>query len=376
MTSNLLLAPRREAARSDLLERRLRRYHPRFQGAVRALATRHPRIADLAASFPALLFALAVPRPGLNPARALVRVIDGRGLAEVAMAADLPMWLRKLPAEALAGPIQRLPDGELFRRQVANHLPRSPRLAPTWLQVVAEIAELAHEAAALWIARELVREPRRVKPARLRLVGLWSWFSGQPATCGHGLIGRPWTPDMRIGAALAAADDWRTILALHLNLGREPITDMWLQAGCVAGYDFLPLSSIAAITEEANAMRNCLQTYGHSLAHNRARLWSVWRDGARVATLRVASRYRDPLPNIVELKGAGNAEVPRELWWAARQWLHLQDLSQIDMAPRDWGTAPLDRTIWLSLWRPYWLAKRRIPQWLPMAPSRRALEAL
>jgi hypothetical protein len=51
-------------------------------------------------------------------------------------------------------------------------------------------------------------------------------------------------------------------------------------------------------------------------------------------------------------------------------------LSQIDMAPRDWGTAPLDRTIWLSLWRPYWLAKRRIPPWLPMAPSRGALKAL
>ncbi|MCJ9707243.1 hypothetical protein MOV74_39755, partial [Bradyrhizobium sp. SHOUNA76] len=65
MTSNLLLAPRQVAGRSDLLERRLRRYHPRFQGAVRALALRHSRLADLAASFPALLFALAFPRARL-----------------------------------------------------------------------------------------------------------------------------------------------------------------------------------------------------------------------------------------------------------------------------------------------------------------------
>jgi hypothetical protein len=272
MTSNLLLAPRREAARSDLLERRLQRYHPRFQGAVRVLAMRHSRIADLAASFPALLFALAVPRPGLDPAPALARVIDGLGLAEIAVAADVPMWLRKVPPEALARPIMRLPDGELFRRQVANHLPRSPKLAPTWLQVVADVAELAHEAAAVWIARELVREPRRVNPARLRLISLWSWFSGQPATHGHELIGRPWTPDMRVGTALAAADDWRMIIALHVNLGRQPITDMWLQAGRVAGYDFLPLSSIAAIAEEADAMRNCLQAYGYNLAQSLAAL--------------------------------------------------------------------------------------------------------
>jgi hypothetical protein len=376
MTSNLMLAPRRGAGRSDLLERRLRRYHPRFQGTVRALAMQHSRIADLAASFPALLFALAAPRPGLDPARALARVIDGCALAEAAAAADLPLWLRKLPPEAFARPIARLPDGELFRRQIANHLPRSPKLAPSWLQAVADVAELAHEPAAVWIARELVREPRRVKPARLRLLSLWSWFSVQQATFGNELIDHRWTPDMRIGSALEAADDWRMMIALHVNLGPQPISDMWLQAGRVAGYDFWPLTSTAAIAEEAKAMRNCLNTYGYNLAHNRSRLWSVRRNGERIATLKVACRYRDPLPNIVELRGAGNADVPREAWWAARQWLHTHDLSQIDMKRRKWDTAPLDRAMWLSLWRPYWLAKRRIPDWLPIAPSRDALNTL
>jgi hypothetical protein len=376
MTSNFLSAPRREAARCDLLASQLQRYHPRFQGAVRGLAIRHSRIADLAVSFPALLFALAAPRRRLDPAPALARVINGRGLTEVAEAADVPMWLRKLPPEALVRPIPKLPDGELFRRQIANHLPRSPKLGPTWLQVVADTAELAHEAAAAWIARELVREPRSVNPARLRRLGLWLWFSGQPATYGHDLIDRSWTPDMRIAAALAAAAKWRQVIALHTSLGPQPIADMWLQAGRVAGYDFLPLNSITAIAEEAEAMRNCLHTYGSNLAHNRSRLWSVRRRGERVATLMVASRYRDPLPGIVELRGPGNAEAPRELWWAARQWLHMHDLLQVNMAQRNWGTAPLHRTTWLSLWRPYWLAKRRIPEWLPIAPSRDALGAL
>jgi hypothetical protein len=376
MTLNLVLTPRRGAGRSDLLERRLQRYHPRFQGTVRALAMRHSRIADLAASFPALLFALAVPRRGLDPVSAIAGVIDGVALAEAAAAADLPLWLRKLPPEAFARPIPRLPDGELFRRQIANHLPRSPKLAPAWLQAVADVADLAHESAAVWIARELNREPRRVNPARLRLISLWSWFSVQQATFGNELIGRRWTPDIRIGRALAAADDWRMMIALHVNLGPQPISDMWLQAGRVAGYDFLPLTSTAAIAEEAKAMRNCLNTYGYNVAHNRSRLWSVRRYGERIATLKIACRYRDPLPNIVELRGAANADVTRELWWVARQWLHMHDLSQIDMGRRKWGTAPLDRATWLSLWRPYWLAKHRIPDWLPIAPSRDALGTL
>jgi len=376
MTFNLLPAPCPVAGHSDLLERRLRRYHPRFQGAVRALAALHPRLADLAASFPALLFALAVPRPGLDPARAMACVIDGRALAEAAAAAGVPLWLRKLPPEAFACPIAQLPDGELFRRQIANHLPRSPKLAPSWLQLVADAAELAHEPMAAWIAREFVREPQRVKTARLRLICLWAWFSSQPATLGHDLIERPWTPDLRIDAARSAANDWRTVVALHANLGRLPIADMWLRPGRMAGYDFMPLDSISAITAEAKAMRNCLRSYGYNLAHNRSRLWSICKDGDRVATLRIACRPRDPLRNLVELKGPGNVEVSRELWWAARQWLHKHDLSQIDMRQRDWGTTPLDRGSWVSLWRPYWLAKRRIPDWLPMAPSREALEAL
>ncbi|QPF90570.1 hypothetical protein [Bradyrhizobium commune] len=376
MTSNLPTAPCQVAGRFGLLERRLRRYHPRFQRAVRALAARHPRLADLAASFPALLFALAVPRARLDPARAIACVIDGAALAEVAALADLPVWLRKLPPEAFVRPIPRLPDGELFRRQIANHLPRSPELAPTWLQLVADAAELAHEPMAAWVAREFLREPRPVATARLRLICLWAWFSSQPATLGHDLIDRPWTPDLRIDAARSATNDWRTVVALHANLGRLPIVDMWLRPGRMAGYEFMPLDSIAAIAAEAKAMRNCLRSYGYNLAHNRSRLWSMQRDGERVATLKIACRARDPLPNIVELKGAGNVEVSREVWWAARQWLHRHDLSQIDMRQYDWATAPLDRTSWLSLWRPYWLAKRSIPDWLPIAPSREALEAL
>jgi hypothetical protein len=376
MRTHILSAPRQVAGRSDLLERRLRRYHPQVQGAVRALAMRHPRVADLAASFPALLFALAVPRNQLDPACAMASVIDGAALAQVAALAGLPMWLRRLPPEAFVRPIPRLPDGELFRRQIANHLPRSPKLVPTWLQLVADAAELAHEPLAAWIAREYVRAPQQVPATKMRRIALWAWFSTEPATTGHDLIERPWTPDMRIDAARSAASDWEIAVALHANLGRQPITDMWLRAGRMAGYEFAPLDSIAAITEEAKAMQNCLRTYGTNLAHNQTRLWSVRKDGERVATLQIARRNRDPLPNIVQLKGPRNIDVSRELWWAARQWLHKHDLSQVVIRQRSWGTAPLDRETWVSLWRPYWLAKRRIPDWLPMRPSREALEAL
>jgi hypothetical protein len=375
MRSNLSRAPVRSSARSDLLERQFGRYCPRYQGAVRALAAQHLRVADLALSFPTLLFALAVPRSGLDPTCAIERAIEGAPLAKVAAAADMPLWLRKLPPEALSRPIAKLPDDKSFRQQISNHLP-SRKVAPIWLQSVADIADLAHEAIAIWIAREIAREKRSATLDRLRLVGLWAWFSGQPDTFGYSLIRKPWTPAIKMASALSAAEDWRASIRLYLDLGRDPINELWLRPACISGYDFLPLTSASQIADEASAMRNCLRDYGYHVAHNRSRLWSMRKDGRRVATLSVGIRRGDPLPAVIQLKAAGNAEAPPGVWWAARQWLHMHDLLQVKTNCRDWGSVPLDRAIWISLWRPYWLAKHRIPQWLPLARSRAAIEAL
>ena len=123
-------------------------------------------------------------------------------------------------------------------------------------------------------------------------------------------------------------------------------------------------------------MKNCLNTYGYNLAHNRSRLWSVRMNGRRVATLRLARHLSDPLIVIRELKAERNRDVSVEVWWAARQWLHQHDLPAIETRHHAWGHAPLDDAAWKSLWRPYWLDKRRIPSWLPLRASRRAVEAL
>jgi hypothetical protein len=366
---------RSSLVRSDLLERRFKRYCPHYQGAVRALASRHPRVADLALSFPTLLFALAAPRRGLDPARAINRAIEGARLAEVATAADVPLWLRRLPPEAHACRLGPLPDSPSLRRQIANHLP-SRKVAQKWLRAVSEIADVAGEDAAIWIAREIVREPRRVKLDRLRLVGLWTWFSNRPGTFGHSMIDKRWMPDVRFQSALDAADDWRTTITLHANLGRAPLAEQWLRPGRVCGYDFHPLASAREIAEEATAMSNCLRTYGDNLAHNRCRLWSLRKDGQRVATLQLAFRFDDPLPSLVQLKAAGNSQAPREVWLAAHHWLAQHDLQQIDPTQRRWNSVPLDRTTWISLWRPYWLARRQFPSWLPLAPSRIVLRKL
>jgi hypothetical protein len=361
----------------DQIEGRLRRYDKLFQARVRALAGCHVRLAQLAVSFPALLFAMAAPpRPGVDTARAIARTISGAPLAELAAVARIPLWLRKLPPEAFVRPIPDLPDGKTLRRRIANHLPAVATAASTWLQAVADAAEWAHENVAVWIARELTRPGASVPLDELRLIALFAWFSGQAGTRGHRLIDRPWSLSMRFRAAEQHARQWYQCVALELDLGPAPIVDMWLDPDSVDGYDFVPLRTVSDIAEEAVAMRNCLRGYGSNVAHNRSRIWSVRRQGQRVATLEVGLIGGDPLLTIAQLFAADNEEVPPEVAWAARRWLHGHDLLHLQMKRFDWHAAPLHQAHWIAMWRPYWLAKRRIPAWLPLRPSRATLNSL
>jgi hypothetical protein len=377
-----MLSPRaapRVTARAEHMrarvEKHLRRYPAAVQTAVRAAARLHPHVADLAISFPALLFAVATAPRSADRTQLIAAIVEGESLARIAALARVPLWLRKLPPETFTRPIPQLPDGALFRRQIANHLPVSARLAPAWLDAVSRAARSGHEGLAIWFARELTRDPKRVKKLNcLNGIALWAWYSAHmsPDTS---FVLRPWHPAMRFETARAMADDWRMRVALHLNIGAAPITDMWLQPRIVGGFEFVPLDTAQAIAEEAAAMNNCLCSYGYNLVHNYSRLWSVRKDGVRVADLSIGKYGNDPLLAVGELQLANNKEALVELWLIARQWLDRHDLRQIDTKRHEWDTAPLDGKLWRSFWRPYWLAKG-FPAWLPLAPSRPALEAL
>jgi hypothetical protein len=380
MPSQVLRLDRRiepqTSSRGGFVERRLARYRPELQLAVRSLARRHPRLADLAASFPALLVGLAVPRAGFNPAPVVARVIHGPPLGELAKAAEIPLWLRKFPPEFFSDVVPHLPDNHDFCCRLMNHLPRSPKFAPVWLQAVANAVAWADEPFAIWIAGNLVHNRGVLNVDRLPLVCLWAWFSVRPETFAHGLIERTWSPGMQAKTALGAANDWLTAVTLYANLGDEPISDMWTEPGTVDGYDFVPLRSIADVNEEARAMRNCIRTYGACLALNSSRLWSIRKDGQRIATVEIARSIDDPLLHVHEVKTEGNRAASKEIWWIARRWLHSHNLPEIDPKMLSWTTGPLRRGPWIKLWKPYWLAKRRFPNWLPVIPSRYALDAL
>ncbi len=380
------LAPSGERARPPngraALERALSRYRPDFQTRVRRIARAHPWIADLALSFPAVLFAIAMPRQGID-ARAIARLaVEGAPLAALAGAAGIPLWLRPFPAEAFAARIPALPDGVDFRRRIANHFPKRWKDAPVWCKNLAQAARWCDEDFALWIAREAPLKPpkarrrhRRISP-RHNLMWLWAWYSQRPDLFASHFVETPWRPEMQWDAAFEGARAWSAKLTLPLYLGAGAIADMWLAEGACDGYAIRPLATADAIAAEAAAMRHCVGSYGDFIASNETRVWSVTKDGARVATLSIGQRSGEPFPSITELAGAGNAPVSKAAWRAVRRWLHAQDSLEVDSARVITIPDRFDQATWRALWRPYWIAQRSVPDWLPLCARTDAFYAL
>ena len=123
-------------------------------------------------------------------------------------------------------------------------------------------------------------------------------------------------------------------------------------------------------------MNNCVRTYADSIALGYSRLWSVRRNGARVATLEVERGGDIPFPVLRELRLAGKAEPPPPVWLAAQAWLNGQAPAMFRTPAAAWHEQDLDTVMWRALWKPYWTAKRRVPSWLPLRASRAAFGAL
>jgi hypothetical protein len=368
-----VFAPRR--VRSDLTEQRLREFRPELRGPVKALARRHRNLADLATSFPALLFALAHPRKGFDPEPAIRAVVAGQSLKEIAGLVALPLWLRSVEPHMFTTALPALPDNDDLRRSLVNHLPRSPKHFPLWLGTVATAVRDGTDQFAVWCARHLVRGPDRDLKLRLRMLCLYAWYSAHRETRAHEHLVKVFHPAMTVKNAVTQACLWYDALELDLYLGDGPLADVWYETDIVDGYEFVPIRSAAEIREEARVMSNCVKTYGYGLSAGDLRLFSVRKDGQRVATASLDFRPGWPMPALTQLKSAGNLKVSNEITVAAQRWLYSRNLRERRTREVDID-ALINRATWLAMWKPYWLAKRLLPAWLPIGPSYRALTAL
>jgi hypothetical protein len=173
--------------------------------------------------------------------------------------------------------------------------------------------------------------------------------------------------------ALHHTDEWRTNVSLHLRLGGRPLADLWFKPGRVGPFEVVPLRTLEDVVGEAQAMKNCVRWYGAELAQNISRLWSIRRNGERVATFEVSQAHEGPFAHIAQVKLVDDKPAPEGIWRIAQDWLRGQERQLIGWRQVEESVTPAQIAAWRRMWRPFWLAKRRVPAWLPLMPNEDAL---
>lgn len=341
------------------------RFHSARRAAIRRLVRTSPRVADLAVTFPAALYALASRHgPPKRRAEALDLIEAGAQLREVAVALELPLWLRRLPPEAFSGKLRALPRSDIFARRIVNHLPTASDHGAFWLQSVAFGAKAADEMFALWLAQQRVFQDPGNPEELFGLIAAYAAISTGPPSRAKSLIVVPWRPEMAIDTAVCAAKSWLNRMRLVIQLGEGALTDPWLAAGETRGYDFVPLLDESALLSEASAMQNCADQYADRLARDKCRLFSIRRRGVRIATLEIGPHPREAgVLAIAQLKARHNLPATAEVWQAAHTWLGTQkDIKRATIGATP--DRPLNTEVWKRLLADY-RSRRDGAPWLP-----------
>ncbi|HEX4892136.1 MAG TPA: hypothetical protein VFV47_02535 [Hyphomicrobiaceae bacterium] len=326
-------------------------FRPRFRRCIAAVATVCPAAEDLADTFPALLFALAT---GFGPAsarKATLACIDrGSSLREACATLGLPLWTRRLPAEALAEPLPAFPLDADFAAIMVARVPEDSRECRVWLDRLTIALQLGGRDLAMWFAREPRLLPPLTSDDDIRWLLAWAWTSLAPTSPGRALLRAAWTPSIGWKRARDEVAIWRKRIELVGALAGGP-GDPWFRDGRALGIDIVHIGSVEALINESSMMENCLDQYAPHLAYGRVRVFSVRRDGKPIADVELTLRSDEAtMPCIAQIRGPRNRRAPPLVWQAVHAWLGAQPFRPITATP----TAPAASREALRLfWRPY-----------------------
>jgi hypothetical protein len=365
-----------QAARNcgdNSLDRQLRRYAGRLRPHLRRMANESKAHADLLFSFPAASVAIATARPRGNRLRAFRLIGSGAKLAEIADVLLLPMWTRRLPPEAFDGPLpsglyERAGDAA-FGSRVLNMLPAAGAGMSTWLRWVLEGRSACDDEFALWIASLRVFDGNHLHTRLMLPLALFAWFSRRPSLEAAKLMRQPWTDKMSLAKAAWETQAWLLRVLQDLCVEGE---NTWTSELVVNGLAFVPLTTPSMLREEALHMGNCLASYSEHTMFGTCRLYSIRREGVRLADMAIRLAGEAAQPFIASLLGPKNAKhVPKSVRDAANVWFTAQSRERW---PFRWGTLG-DETFQRFIWGPYASARPR-PGHSPPPVSRALRDAV
>ena len=299
------------------------------------------RAMQLAQAFPVLAFAIYCrdiahfwsgdrDSYGIESAEAEVRqyrkrvqeasdlVERGARLRDVAAVMQIPMALRRVkPGAAHLAVACHNPEW------IISLMPDSLPRMRTWLRAVDHAHLRAGPDLAEWTAGHAFQIPVESENEILSFVhDLADWVRASHGNDGHQFVVRPFRPTMSLRTVTKLSGEWHEAVASNLTGPQHTFPAPWFPAAKVNGVEIIPIDNSADLDREGASMHHCVGTYAEEVRAGRYYVYSICRDGERLATaglILIGDRVR-----LHEIRGPCNAAVPKQITAIVQRWLGAQ----------------------------------------------------
>jgi hypothetical protein len=283
--------------------------------------------------------------PSLEARAAAIDLVErGARLRDVAKAIDLPMIFRRIKPVATC-------HVESFLIKDSRHhhwLQWLPETAPEqriWLRLVDYAYRRDKDADfAGWVAKNVTEMSGKTLNERGdRVADLLDWVRAcrddyaDPLDCMSDrplkkqLIDRAFSPTMSLKTATGLSAQWHEAIANFEDNDRGPLPEPWIPGAMVGQYEIAPVTSAIDLLHEGRAMHHCVGGYAGRVRAGEVYIYSVRRDGERVATLSLVHGWIGISKQafcIEQLRGRCDAPVPKPIANAVGSWLSAANRSR------------------------------------------------
>lgn len=139
---------------------------------------------------------------------------------------------------------------------------------------------------------------------------------------GEQFVHRPFGADMSLATVTRLSADWHDAVAANMTGPDHEFPEPWCPGGVSGGFDIVPITNSSELYREGKLLHHCAGTYAGRVRWGDCYIFSVRKDGAPLATLELVRNGAGV--SISQLRGACNAEAPKELQRAVILWLRAQ----------------------------------------------------
>jgi hypothetical protein len=253
---------------------------------------------------------------GRKEASALVE--RGARLRDVAAVRGVPMALRRVKPGAahLAAP-WHAPE------RVISLMPDSLPRMRIWLRAVHNAHLTAGSDFAEWTARHALHIPLGTENEILWFLDdLEDWVRASRGNDGHQFVVRPFKPTMSLRTVTKLSAEWHEAVASNLTGPQHAFPAPWFPAARVNGLEIIPIDNSAELYREGAFMHHCIGTYADKVRGGRYCVYSIRRNGERVASAGLV--LRGARAELDQLRGPCNAPAPKQITATVERWLRTQ----------------------------------------------------